>query len=83
MFTAMEAVFSIGQLPSSAWISTFTGEESKFDEKPIRRAAVMHSVPLLTTVPAARAAALAIERLQKSQLTVKALQDYHAELTLE
>ncbi|MBI1784683.1 ATP-grasp domain-containing protein, partial [Candidatus Sumerlaeota bacterium] len=61
-------------------VSTFTGEESKYDEKPIRRHAVMHSVPLVTTTAAARAAALAIEQLQKRKMDVKAIQDFHAEL---
>ena len=61
-------------------ISTFTREESKFDEKPIRSLAVEHSVPLVTTLAAARAVALAIERLQAQDVGVRALQDYHAGL---
>lgn len=61
-------------------ISTFLGQESKFDEKPIRWLAVIHSVPLVTTAPAGRAAVLAIERMKTAQMTVGALQDFHASL---
>ena len=59
-------------------ISTFSGEDSKYDEKPIRSLAVAHSIPLVTTAAAARAAALAIEKLKDNAMTVCALQDYHA-----
>ncbi len=61
-------------------VSTFTGEESKFDERPIRRHAVTHSVALATTVAAARAAVEAIGQIKIKPITVKALQDYHAGL---
>jgi len=61
-------------------VSTFTGVESKFDERPIRSLAVAHAIPLVTTIAAARAAALAIGQLRQKPLTVRALQDYHAAL---
>jgi carbamoyl-phosphate synthase large subunit len=61
-------------------VSTFQGVEAKFDEKPIRSIAVAHSIPLVTTVPAARAAALAMKNLKSRTFEVRALQDYHASL---
>lgn len=61
-------------------MSTFSREESKFDEAPIRSLAVAHSVPLVTTAPAARAAVLAMKRLRERKFDVAALQDYHARL---
>jgi carbamoyl-phosphate synthase large subunit len=61
-------------------VSTFQGVEAKADEKPIRSIAVAHSIPLVTTVPAARAAALAMRNLKNRTFEVQALQDYHASL---
>jgi carbamoyl-phosphate synthase large subunit len=61
-------------------VSTFTAEESRFDERPIRSMAIAHSIPLVTTIPAGRAAVIAIEKLQSHPMTVRALQDYHASL---
>ena len=60
-------------------INTPTGPEPWFDEKAIRRAAVMARVPTITTLSAARAAAEGIAALQRGEVTIRALQQLHAE----
>jgi len=59
-------------------INTPHGQDTFFDEKAIRRAAVVARVPTITTVAAARAAAEGIAALQQGRLTVYTLQDLHA-----
>lgn len=61
-------------------INTPLGIQSKFDEQAIRRTALEHGVPTMTTVAAARAAIEGIRAFRDSAPTVNALQDYHAEL---
>ena len=58
-------------------INTPLGRASQFDEALIRRAALQHRVPCLTTLPAASAAVNAIESLQRGAFPVHALQDLH------
>ena len=60
-------------------INTPHGQDTFFDEKAIRRAAVLQRVPTITTMAAARAAAEGIEALQKQETTVYPLQQLHAE----
>src|SRR5690349_18184490 len=60
-------------------INTPHGLEPWFDEKAIRRAAVMHHIPTITTLSAARAAAEGIAARQRGQISVRALQQLHAE----
>ncbi|MBV9086303.1 MAG: carbamoyl-phosphate synthase large subunit [Acidobacteriaceae bacterium] len=60
-------------------INTPRGPDPYFDEKAIRRAAVVHRIPTITTLSAAHAAAEGIAALQRGQLTVRALQQLHAE----
>jgi len=60
-------------------INTPHGQEPWFDEQAIRRAAVTHHIPTITTVAAARAAAEGIAALQRGELRVQALQHLHAE----
>src|SRR5713226_7137060 len=60
-------------------VNTPTGQEPWFDEKAIRRAAVMARIPTITTLAAARAAAEGIEALQRGEVTVRALQHLHAD----
>jgi carbamoyl-phosphate synthase large subunit len=60
-------------------INTPTGLEPWFDEKAIRRAAVMARIPTITTLSAARAAAEGIAALQRGEVRVQALQRLHAE----
>jgi len=60
-------------------INTPHGQEPWFDEKAIRRAAVVARIPTITTLAAARAAAEGIAALQRGEITVHALQQLHAE----
>ncbi len=60
-------------------INTPRGQDTFFDEKAIRRAAVLARIPTITTLAAARAAAEGIESLQEGTLSVVALQALHAE----
>jgi carbamoyl-phosphate synthase large subunit len=60
-------------------VNTPQGQDPWFDEQAIRRAAVTHRIPTLTTVAAARAAADGIAALQRGQISVRVLQHLHAE----
>jgi carbamoyl-phosphate synthase large subunit len=59
-------------------INTPTTKGPKTDEGKIRAAAVLHKIPIITTITAARAAAEAIEALQSGAWSVKPLQEYYA-----
>jgi carbamoyl-phosphate synthase large subunit len=61
-------------------VNTPHGQDTFFDEKAIRRAAVLQRIPTITTIAAARAAAEGIESLQQHQTTVYPLQHLHADL---
>ena len=58
-------------------VNTPLGRASFFDEKALRRAAMLHSVPCLTTISAAVAAVSAIAAIREGESEVRALQDYH------
>jgi carbamoyl-phosphate synthase large subunit len=58
-------------------INTPADKQSRLDHYQIMRAAVDYGVPYITTVQAARAAALAIEAIQKEQITIEPLSHYH------
>jgi carbamoyl-phosphate synthase large subunit len=58
-------------------INTPLGRESFYDEKSIRRAAIRHNIPCITTLAAAQAAALGIRALLDQSIEVAALQDLH------
>ena len=60
-------------------VNTPRGQDTFFDEKAIRRAAVLARIPTITTLAAARAAAEGIAALQGGTLSVVALQTLHAE----
>jgi carbamoyl-phosphate synthase large subunit len=60
-------------------VNTPHGPDPYFDEKAIRRAAVMARIPTITTLSAARAAADGIAALQRGEVRVQALQALHAE----
>ncbi len=60
-------------------INTPAGPEPWFDEKSIRRAAVTHHIQTITTLAAARAAAEGIAALQQERVSVRALQELHAQ----
>jgi carbamoyl-phosphate synthase large subunit len=60
-------------------VNTPRGQDTFFDEKAIRRAAVLARIPTITTLAAARAAAEGIAALQKGNVSVVALQTLHQE----
>src|SRR6187455_99234 len=60
-------------------INTPLGRESFFDDRTVRRIAMMHGVPSITTLTGAAATVNAIKAVHSEGLTVRALQDYHAE----
>jgi len=60
-------------------INTPLGRESFFDDRTVRRIAMMHGVPSITTLTGAAATVNAIRALRTESLSVRALQEYHAE----
>jgi carbamoyl-phosphate synthase large subunit len=54
------------------------GRESFFDDRAVRRAAMMYEIPCITTLTGAAAAVSAIRALREHGVGVRALQDYHA-----
>ncbi|OPY50919.1 MAG: Pyruvate carboxylase subunit A [Methanosaeta sp. PtaU1.Bin060] len=61
-------------------INTPTTKQSVKDGYQIRRSAVDYDVPYITTIQAAQAAADAILKAGKDQITIKALDEYHREV---
>jgi carbamoyl-phosphate synthase large subunit len=59
-------------------VNTPRGQDTIFDEKAIRRAAVLRRVPTITTIAAAQAAVEGIAAMQRNRTTVYALQELHA-----
>jgi carbamoyl-phosphate synthase large subunit len=64
-------------------INTPLGRESFFDDRTVRRAAMMHEVPCITTLTGAAAAVQAIRAIRQQGLGVRALQDYYAGIAAE
>jgi carbamoyl-phosphate synthase large subunit len=58
-------------------VNTPRGQDPFFDEKAIRRAAVLARIPTMTTLAAAQAAAEGIAAIQRQRATVYALQQLH------
>jgi carbamoyl-phosphate synthase large subunit len=63
-------------------INTPKGKSSKVDDSYIRKAAIRHKVPYITTTSAAVAAAKGIEAIKKGKAYVKSLQSYHMDLNI-
>jgi carbamoyl-phosphate synthase large subunit len=61
-------------------VNTPLGRESFFDDRAMRRVAMLHNVPCITTLTGASAAVEAIRALRTHALDVRAIQDYHAEI---
>jgi len=61
-------------------INTPDGRRSAHDDSYIRKAAIKHKVPFITTVTAAVAAARGIEEQRREKSKVRSLQDYHREI---
>jgi carbamoyl-phosphate synthase large subunit len=59
-------------------VNTPLGRESFFDDRAVRRAAMLQEVPCITTLTGAAAAVQAIRALRQQGLGVRALQDYYA-----
>ena len=64
-------------------INTPLGRESFFDDRIVRRIATMQSVPCITTLTGASATVSAIRALQTEGLSVRALQEYHAQIATD
>jgi len=60
-------------------VNTPLGRESFFDDRAVRRVAMMQGVPCITTLTGASAAVAAIRALRTDAFHVRALQDYYAE----
>ncbi|MDD3844828.1 MAG: carbamoyl-phosphate synthase large subunit [Syntrophorhabdaceae bacterium] len=60
-------------------INTPSGKSSKYDDSYIRKAAIKHKIPYITTTAAAKATAEGIKAslANKGEIKVKALQSYH------
>jgi carbamoyl-phosphate synthase large subunit len=63
-------------------INTPLGRESFFDDKQVRRTAMMQQVPCITTLTGAAASVYAIRALTSEGLTVRSLQEYHADIAV-
>jgi carbamoyl-phosphate synthase large subunit len=62
-----------------SWIiNTPLGQESKYDERAIRRNALERNLPTMTTLAAAKAAVLGIRAMREDTPTVRSLQEHHA-----
>ncbi len=61
-------------------VNTPSGKSSEVDDSYIRKEAIKHSVPYITTTTAARAAAKGIEARRKGKALVKSLQEYHLDI---
>jgi carbamoyl-phosphate synthase large subunit len=59
-------------------VNTPLGRESFFDDKTVRRIAMLHGVPCITTLTAAAAAVSAIKALKSERLSVRSIQEYHS-----
>ncbi len=58
-------------------INTPSGQRSKDDMTPIRREALQHGLPFITTLAGAKAAVLGLRSWKRGALSVKTLQEYH------
>jgi carbamoyl-phosphate synthase large subunit len=58
-------------------LNTPLGKSSFFDERAIRRAAMQHHIPCITTLSGGAAVAAGIAALQQNRIDVLSLQEYH------
>lgn len=75
--TGVDAVDLISSGKVDLVINTPRGSGPRVDGVHIRRAAIRHKVPCLTTVAAAVAAAAGLSAMLASEPTVRSLQEYH------
>jgi carbamoyl-phosphate synthase large subunit len=64
-------------------VNTPLGRESFFDDRAVRRAAMIYEVPCITTLTGAAAAVSAIKAMRHQGVGVRALQDYYAGIAAE
>jgi carbamoyl-phosphate synthase large subunit len=64
-------------------INTPLGRDSFFDDLTVRRIAMLHGVPCITTLTGAAAAVSAIRAIQNEALTVRSIQQYHSEIVAD
>jgi carbamoyl-phosphate synthase large subunit len=77
--TGMDAVDLISSGKVDLVVNTPRGQGPRADGNHIRRAAVAHKVPCLTTAAAALAAAAGIAEMTSREPTVRSLQEYHTD----
>ena len=58
-------------------INTPSGKQSEYDDSYIRKSAIKHKIPYITTTSAALAAASGIKDRRSGAYKIKSLQDYH------
>ena len=58
-------------------VNTPTGDLHRTNELLIRQMAIEHDIPIFSTIPGAAAAVNAIDALQRGEISVTPLQDYH------
>ena len=61
-------------------VNTPAGKLSQTDDSYIRKSAIKHRIPYITTVAAANAAAEGIAARKQGEIGVKSLQEYHADI---
>lgn len=59
-------------------INTPVGRESKYDDSYIRKAAIQHKIPYITTTAAAMAAVEGIEAAKIGGIEIRSIQEYHS-----
>ena len=77
--TGEDAIGLISNRQVDLVVNTPRGRGPRADGAHIRRAATLHNIPCLTTVAAALAAAAGIAESQTTEVTVRSLQEYHAD----
>jgi carbamoyl-phosphate synthase large subunit len=58
-------------------VNTPSGEDSQYDMRSIRAAAILHNIPCITTIQGAREAVNGIEACRLKEFTVQSLQEYY------
>jgi carbamoyl-phosphate synthase large subunit len=61
-------------------INTPSGKLSQYDDSYIRKTAIRHKVPYMTTLAAATAAVKGIAAYRHGKASVRSLQSYHAKI---
>jgi carbamoyl-phosphate synthase large subunit len=62
-------------------VNTPAGKRSAIDDSYIRKTAIRHNIPYITSITAAIAAAKGIEAAREKKGEVKSLQEYHADIS--